>query len=84
MSLQPALDGVDVRVDEPGVQHPAREIDDLGAGPAPGAQVGADRGDAPVDDGDLQGLGSRRTATARASVDDSSEEEQVSVGHGPW
>jgi hypothetical protein len=28
-ALEPALDGVDVRVDEPGMKHPARQIDHL-------------------------------------------------------
>lgn len=86
--LEPALDGVDVRVDEAGMQHPAREVVHDRAGAAPVGEVGRDRGDAPVDDRDLERLGPGRRApgdstAARPRVDDSAGEEEVCVGHGP-
>ena len=81
--LEAALDGVDVRVDEPGMQHPARQIDHLGGRAAPCAQVNIHRRDATVDDGDLQrfghscsqGIRPGNTTAARPPVDDSSDEE---------
>jgi len=73
--------GWDVGVDEPGVEHPARQIDHRGFRPAPCAQVGVDRRDAPVHHRDLEALGN--DGAARAPVDDPSDEEEVCRGHGP-
>ena len=88
--FESALDGVDVRVDEAGVQHPAREVVHDRAGAAPVGEVGRDRRDAPPDDGDLErpgggaaGRGTGNSTAARPRVDDSAGEEEICVGHGP-
>ena len=64
--FEPALDGVDVRVDEAGVQHPARKIVHDGRRAAPVSEVGADRGDPAVDDGDLECVRTGRRRPGRS------------------
>ncbi len=68
---------------------PSRSMNDR-AGPAPVGEVGRDRRDAPLDDGDLErrgggaaGRGTGNSTAARPRVDDSTGEEEICVGHGP-
>ena len=76
-ALKPSLDGVDVCVDEPGVQHAARQIDHRSVGPAPGAEVSIHRRNATVDHGNLHRLRLARNANAAQLPADALGKEDV-------